>query len=77
MKRERKEEGREKQEVGRGWGGEKNWPLKVRVCEEKKTMNQEPYPGVGFHPIQKIPKRDFLDGALVGTGSLKPPRLTS
>jgi hypothetical protein len=31
-------------------------------------MNPEPYPGVGFHPIQKIPKRDFLDGALVGAG---------
>jgi hypothetical protein len=27
---------------------------------------------VGFHPIQKIPKRDFWDGALVGVGLLKP-----
>jgi hypothetical protein len=40
-------------------------------------MNPEPHSGVGFHPIQKIPKRDFLDGALVGAGSLKPPKLTS
>jgi hypothetical protein len=27
---------------------------------------------VGFHPIQKIPKWDFLDGALVGVMSLGP-----
>jgi len=31
---------------------------------------------VGFHPIQNIPKRDFLDGALVGVGSLKPHHLS-
>jgi hypothetical protein len=24
-----------------------------------------------FHPIHEIPKRDFLDGALVGAGSLR------
>jgi hypothetical protein len=24
---------------------------------KKKTMNPEPCPGVGFHPIQKIPKQ--------------------
>jgi hypothetical protein len=28
--------------------------------------------GVGFDAIQKIPKQDFWDGALVGAGSLKP-----
>jgi hypothetical protein len=43
-----------------------------RVYGKKKTMNPEPCPGVGFHHIQKIPKQDFLDGALVGAGSLKP-----
>jgi hypothetical protein len=43
------------------------------MCEKKKTMNPEPCPGVGFHHIQKIPKQDFLDGAVVGAaGSLKP-----
>ncbi len=45
----------------------------------KKTMNSKPYPGVGlgFIPSKKIPKNpevgwawDFLDGALVGAGSL-------
>jgi hypothetical protein len=25
-----------------------------------------------FHPIHEIPERDFLDGALLGAGSLKP-----
>jgi hypothetical protein len=29
-------------------------------------------PGGQFHPIHEIPERDFLDGALVGGGSLKP-----
>jgi hypothetical protein len=43
-----------------------------RVYGKKKTMNPEPCPGVGFHHIQKIPKREFLDAALVGAGSLKP-----
>jgi len=37
-------------------------------------MNLEHCPGVGLGviPAQKIPKRDFWDGALVGAGSLKP-----
>jgi hypothetical protein len=29
-------------------------------------------PGEQFHPIHEIPKRDFLDGALMGVGSFKP-----
>ncbi len=29
-------------------------------------------PGGQFHPIHEIPELDFLDGALVGAGSLKP-----
>ncbi len=28
--------------------------------------------GGQFHPIHEIPERDFLDGALVGAGKLKP-----
>jgi hypothetical protein len=39
-------------------------------------VNPEPCPRVGFHPTQKIPKRDFLNGALVGAGSLKPSSLS-
>jgi hypothetical protein len=37
-------------------------------------MNLEPYHEVrlGFIPSKKIPKWDFLDGALVGVRSLKP-----
>ncbi len=39
-----------------------------------RIKNNEPktlYQGwVRFHPIQKIPKRDFLDGALVVLGHL-------
>jgi hypothetical protein len=29
-------------------------------------------PGGQFHPIHEIPEGEFLDGALVGAGSLKP-----
>ncbi len=29
-----------------------------------------------FHPIHEIPERGFLDGALVGAGSLKPTKGT-
>jgi len=45
---------------GQGMQGKKNY--------EPITMS---WGCVGFHPIQKIPKRDFWDGALVGVGSLK------
>jgi hypothetical protein len=45
----------------------------VRVCEEKTNEPRTVSWGwIGFQRIQKIPKRDFLDGALVGAGSLKP-----
>jgi hypothetical protein len=39
-------------------------------------MDPEPCPGVGlgFIPSGKIPKGNFLDGAMVGAGSLKPVR---
>ncbi len=62
--------------------------IKKTVPREKKTeLGEKMYlgkkgpeeilfyllnPGGQFHPIHKIPEQDFLDGALVGAGSLKP-----
>ncbi len=43
---------------------------------KKKNKNYWPNkltPGEQLHPIHEIPERDFLDGALEGAGSLKPP----
>jgi hypothetical protein len=57
---------------------------KMRVREKKKHVKKECprkkenyvpsklTAGGQFHPIHEIPERDFLDGALVGAGSLKP-----
>jgi hypothetical protein len=43
---------------------------------KKKNKNYWPSkltPGEQLHSIHEIPERDFLDGALEGAGSLKPP----
>jgi hypothetical protein len=51
-KREGKEEGRKKQEVGDreggGGGRKKKLTVKVKGCEGKKKKNPEPCPGVGL-----------------------------
>jgi hypothetical protein len=39
---------------------------KENYCSSKLTR------GGQFHPIHDIPEWDFLDGAVVGAGSLKP-----
>jgi hypothetical protein len=58
----RKEEGTKKQEVRNyEWGKGK-----------ERGRNGKAGGWIGFHPIEKIPKRDFLHAALVGAGSLKP-----
>jgi hypothetical protein len=51
----------------------------MRVSEKKKAPEKKNnyWPskltaGGQFHPIHEIPERDFLDGAQVGAGSLKP-----
>jgi hypothetical protein len=42
--------------------------------QEKKTSPQvRQSPWGELHPIQKTPKRDFLDGALVGAGVTQAP----
>jgi len=41
------------------WGKKHYWPNKLT-------------PGGQVHPVHEIPERDFLDGVLVGAGSLKP-----
>ncbi len=57
---------KKKTELGnRNWA-EKNGP------EETKLLTRKLTPGGQFHPIHEIPERDFLDGELVGAGSLKP-----
>ncbi len=62
--REKRKEGKSRKQVGSGWR------------KKKKTMNPKPCPGVGlgFIPSKKILRLgwDYLDGALVGAGSLKP-----
>jgi hypothetical protein len=46
---------------------------KKKGAEEKiKYRPSKLTPGGQFHPIYEIPEREFLDGALVGAGSLKP-----
>jgi hypothetical protein len=41
--------------------------------KKKKTIwPNKLTPGGQFHSIHEIPEGDFLDGALVGAGSLKP-----
>jgi len=46
---------------------------KKKGAEEKKIYwPSKLTPGEQFHPIHEIPERDFLDGVLVGAGSLKP-----
>jgi hypothetical protein len=58
----RKEEGTKKQEVRNyEWGKGK-----------ERGRNGKAGGWIGFHPIEKIPKRDFLHAALVGAGLLKP-----
>ncbi len=41
------------------------------VWQKEKKKGVEKNVG-SFHPIHKITKWDFLDGALVGVGSLRP-----
>jgi hypothetical protein len=43
---------------------------KKKSMRKKKLLPKQTDPW--FHPIHEIPEWDFLDGALVGTGSLKP-----
>ncbi len=54
----------------------KNW-----VREKKKQKGKKKYwpsklsPEGQFRPIHEIPEQDFLDGAPVGAGSLKPNKM--
>jgi hypothetical protein len=60
---------------GRGYMGEEKKTLTIEgqgVWEKNYEPRTLSWSWVGIHPIQDIPKRDFLDGALVGDGSLKP-----
>jgi len=50
----------------------KNLAGKKRTRRKKKYPPSKLTPGGQFHPIHEIPERDFLDGALVSAGSLKP-----
>ncbi len=51
----------------------RNWAKKKRDQKEKiKYRPCKLTPGGQFHPIHEIQERDFLDGALVVAGSLKP-----
>jgi hypothetical protein len=51
---------------------EKNAWEKTRPRKKKNYWPSKLTPGGQFHPIHEIPERDFLDGALVGAGSLRP-----
>jgi len=44
--------------------------------EQKKKKYQPLTPRGQFHPIHEILKQDFLDGAMVGVGSLKPQTMS-
>jgi hypothetical protein len=48
-----------------------SWEKKEQK-KKKKYWPSKLTPGEQFHPIHEIPELDFLDGALVGAGSLKP-----
>jgi hypothetical protein len=61
------------------WRPREKQRTKKKKYEEKKgeeeNKNYSPCklpPWGQLHPIHEIPKYDFLDGALVGAGSLKP-----
>ncbi len=46
-----------------------------KAQKKKQITDQVNWPlGGQFHPIHEIAERDFLDGALVGAGSLKPQK---
>ncbi len=42
------------------------------MCGKKRKKKGVEKNVGSFHPIHKITKWDFLDGALVGVGSLRP-----
>ncbi len=52
--------------------GKKKYGENKGVEEPKKYWPCKLPPWGQFHPIHEIPERDFMDGALVGAGSLKP-----
>jgi hypothetical protein len=58
-------------------GGKKKLTIEGQGRKIKNFETQNPNLGLGFIPSKNSPKGDFLDGALVGAGSLKPPKLTS
>jgi hypothetical protein len=43
---------------------------------QKGKKNDADQGGDSFIPSMKMPERDFLDGALVGAGSLRPMLIT-
>jgi hypothetical protein len=53
-------------------GGKKKLTIEGQGRKIKNFETQNPNLGLGFIPSKKFPKGDFLDGALVGAGSLKP-----
>jgi hypothetical protein len=56
-------------------GGQKQIIKKTVARREKRSRrkkNDADQVGDSFIPSMKIPERDFLDGALVGAGSLRP-----
>ncbi len=57
----------------KGEGRQEGWvgTLGRGVWQKEKKKGVEKNVG-SFHPIHKITKWDFLDGALVGVGSLRP-----
>jgi hypothetical protein len=45
------------------------------ATEKKKQKGKKNTDQVNCHPIHEIPEQDFLDGAPVGAGSLKPNKM--
>ncbi len=70
---EQKKKPREKKGPGKKWEwGKKKKHMKIKGPGKKTYWPNKLTAGGQFHPIHEIPEGDFLDGALVGAGSLKP-----
>jgi hypothetical protein len=67
--RRKKCKGAKKAEEKKTYKMRKKNKKKIKVQKEKNDADQV---GDSFIPSMKIPERDFLDGALVGAGSLRP-----